>query len=256
MPPDSLDEALDHLYSVPPESFTAERDALVKSLRSTDKEAAAAVKALRKPPVTAWALNQVARTHPDDLAALADADAALAEAQRKGGGREALASATAARRDAIRRLVEESVATLEAAGHPASPANRDRIAQTLTSLAVDEEGRGALQRGRLAGDLTPASIWETSAGHSGATGDQAGAEAGSTSRAEADGRRAAAEAERLAALADRARAHADRLAAEAARRAEEAERARIEAEEAKAEADRLEAEAQQASVAAKEAAGR
>ncbi|HWD07479.1 MAG TPA: hypothetical protein VHA57_00145, partial [Actinomycetota bacterium] len=144
MPPDSLDDALDQLYSVSPEAFTAARDALVKSLRTTDKEAAAAVKSLRKPPVTAWALNQVARSHPDDLAALVASDAALAQSQREGGGREALAGATAARRDVIRRLTELAVAALEAGGHPASPANRDRIAQTLTSLAADEKGRAAL----------------------------------------------------------------------------------------------------------------
>ncbi|MEA2589487.1 MAG: hypothetical protein QOH66_2414, partial [Actinomycetota bacterium] len=55
------DEALDRLYAAPPDRFTAERDALAKSLKTSDKAAAAAVKALRRPPVTAWALNQVAR---------------------------------------------------------------------------------------------------------------------------------------------------------------------------------------------------
>ncbi|MGH2717301.1 MAG: hypothetical protein ACRDJU_01825, partial [Actinomycetota bacterium] len=144
MPEDSLDDALDHLYSVSPESFIAERDALVKLLRATNKDAAATVKALRKPPVTAWALNRVARAHHDEVAALVDADAALAEAQRKGGRREAIAAATSTRRDIMRRLVDEAMATLEGGGHPASPGNRDRIAQTLASLAVDQEGRELL----------------------------------------------------------------------------------------------------------------
>ena len=51
-------------------------------------ELCAAVRALRRPPVTAWALNQVARDHAADLSALFDADAELSRSQREGAGRE------------------------------------------------------------------------------------------------------------------------------------------------------------------------
>ncbi|HMC79045.1 MAG TPA: hypothetical protein VKO35_00670, partial [Acidimicrobiia bacterium] len=87
----ATEEALDRLYAAPPDRFTAERDALAKSLKATDKAAAAAVKALRRPPVTAWALNQVSRDHAADLSALFDADAELSRSQREGAGRDALA---------------------------------------------------------------------------------------------------------------------------------------------------------------------
>jgi hypothetical protein len=84
MPPDALNEALAHLYGVSPEAFTRERDSLARSLRASDREAAAAVKALRRPPVTAWALNQIARSDPEAITALLDTDAALARSQQGG----------------------------------------------------------------------------------------------------------------------------------------------------------------------------
>lgn len=155
-----LADAIDRLYAVPSGAFTRERDNLVRSLKAVDKQAAARVKVLRRPPVSAWALNQVARSHPADLAALGEADAALTRSQRSGEGRESLAEAGRRRRQIIGRLLSEAVSVLVAAGHPDSPATRDRMAQTLAAIAVDEAGRAALVRGRLTQDLTPASLWE------------------------------------------------------------------------------------------------
>lgn len=160
-----LEAALDVLYATPQDGFIAARDALVKQLRAGDagaKAAAAGVKALRKPSVTAWALNQVARTSAEDLAALFAADAGLAQAQQAGSGSEALSHATRARREVVRRLVDAALAVLRDGGHPDSPGNRDRIAQTLTAVATDQAGREALRRGRLSGDLEPASLWDAS----------------------------------------------------------------------------------------------
>src|SRR5256885_5982467 len=151
------EEALDRLYAAPPDRFTAERDALARSLKATDRAAAAAVKALRRPPVTAWALNQVARNQAADLSALFDADAALSRSQREGAGRDALAGAARARREIIGRLVGAATRTLAEAGHPDSPANRERIAQTLAPGAGDPQGRDAPARGPPPRDPHPAS---------------------------------------------------------------------------------------------------
>src|SRR5258708_36018672 len=124
------EEALDRLYATPPDRFTAERDALAKTLRATDKAAAAAVKALRRPTVTAWALNQVARDHAADLSGLFDADAELSRSQREGGGRDTLAEAARARREIIGRLVAAAPRPLAEAGRPGSPAHRGPGAQS------------------------------------------------------------------------------------------------------------------------------
>jgi hypothetical protein len=227
------EEALDRLYAAPPDRFTAERDALAKSLKATDKAAAAAVKALRRPPVTAWALNQVARDHAADLSALFDADAELSRSQREGAGLDALAEAARARREIIGRLVAAATRTLAAAGHPDSPANRDRIAQTLTAVAVDAEGRDALARGRLTGDLTPGSLWETGLAAEAAPGS-AGRPGEPDEAAGAERRRGLQrKAEELAAEAKRLGSEASRLEADAAKAEATAQIARSVANEAR-----------------------
>ena len=226
------EEALDRLYAAPPDRFTADRDTLAKSLKTTDKAAAAAVKALRRPPVTAWALNQVARNHADDLSALFEADAELNRSQREGAGREALAEAGRARREIIGRLVAAATRSLAEAGHPDSPANRDRIARTLAAVAMDAEGRDALARGRLTGDLTPGSSWETGF----AAEPELGGEAGEAAEAERrhDLRR---KADDLAAEAKRLGSEASRLEADAAKAEATARIARSVANEARRKAD-------------------
>ena len=235
------EEALDRLYAAPPDRFTAERDALAKRLKTSDKAAAAAVKALRRPPVTAWALNQVARNHADDLSALFEADAELNRSQREGAGREALAEAGRARREIIGRLVAAATRTLAEAGHPDSPANRDRIARTLAAIAMDAEGRDALARGRLTGDLTPGSSWETGF----AAEPEPGGEAGEAAEAERrhDLRR---KADDLAAEARRLGSEASRLEADAAKAEATARIARSVANEARRKADDAAARAEAA----------
>jgi hypothetical protein len=239
------EEALDRLYAAPPDRFTAERDALAKSLRTSDKAAAGAVKALRRPTVTAWALNQVARNQPGDLSALFEADAELSRAQREGAGREALAEAARARREIIGRLVGAATRTLTDAGHPDSPTNRDRIAQTLAAVAVDAEGRDALVRGRLTGDLTPGSLWETGfAAEPGPGGepDEASDAAAAAGRRRDLQRRA----EELAAEAKRLGTEASRLEADAAKAEATARIARSVANEARRKADDAAAKAEDA----------
>ena len=226
------EEALDRLYAAPPDRFTAERDALAKRLKTSDKAAAAAVKALRRPSVTAWALNQVARNHAADLSALFEADAELSRSQREGVGREALAEAGRARREIIGRLVAAATRTLAEAGHPDSPANRDRIARTLAAVAMDAEGREALARGRLTGDLTPGSLWETGFAPEPGPGTE-------PDEATAAGRRRDLQrrAEELAAEAKRLGSEASRLEADAAKAEATARIARSVANEARRKAD-------------------
>src|SRR4051795_1382837 len=72
----------DNLYGLPLEQFVPQRDALAKRLRADKRrEDAAEVKALRKPSVAAWAVNQAVRSQPKAARALWDAGDALIAAQ-------------------------------------------------------------------------------------------------------------------------------------------------------------------------------
>jgi hypothetical protein len=59
---------LDELYRAPFDEFIARRDALVKELRKDGKrDEADAVKKLKKPALSAWALNQLPRDAIEEL---------------------------------------------------------------------------------------------------------------------------------------------------------------------------------------------
>src|SRR5262249_20407477 len=112
LPGVTLDEALDHLYGVEPDAFVAERKRLARELKGAgDREAADAVAKARKPTVSAWALNQLARAHRRDVDLLLDAGHRLRQAQEGvvgGADREAYERAQKTERDALRRLTEQA----------------------------------------------------------------------------------------------------------------------------------------------------
>jgi hypothetical protein len=140
------------LYGLPLEEFTKERDALAKELRQGgNKEAADEVKALRKPPVSAWTVNQLARRHPQEMRALVKAGEGLRKAQRSaagGAGPDALRDATRAHRDRLEELTSFARRELGADGP-----TLQRAVQTLRSASVDKEASKTLLDGTLTGDV-------------------------------------------------------------------------------------------------------
>ncbi|MGH8999322.1 MAG: hypothetical protein ACRDY7_08025, partial [Acidimicrobiia bacterium] len=152
---DERARAAEDLYGLPPEEFTAARDALSRRLKATgDEDAAAEVKRLRKPSVAVWALNAAARRHQAGVARLVEAGAALRAAQE-----DALSGDASGLRQAGRALADEieRVADLAAAELPGpSAAQRDRIVATLRAAAADPEAADLLRRGVLARDLEAA----------------------------------------------------------------------------------------------------
>jgi len=148
-----LEAELDNLYAALPADFTRARDDLARRLKQTGQvEAAADVKQLRKPTVPLWAVNQLARRHPDDVRALLDAGERLRVAQQAAlrGESQELRAATADERKVLQGLTQLGAALLREAGHSADP---KRIADTLRAAAVDESGRELLKRGRLSAEL-------------------------------------------------------------------------------------------------------
>lgn len=138
---DAPPEIVEELYAAPLDEFTALRDARAKELRKTDRAAADAVKKLRKPSVSAAAVNQLARRVPEDLEALLAAGEALRQAQLGGGDRDAIRGAAQDEREAVEKLVAEA--------GKLSPSALEEVRQTLHASATDEEAREQVQRGVL-----------------------------------------------------------------------------------------------------------
>jgi hypothetical protein len=78
-----LDAALAALYQLPLAQFVPTRDQLARRLRAAgDRASARQVAGLRRPPVSAWAANQLAHAAPNAVAELLEAGAALRQAQQ------------------------------------------------------------------------------------------------------------------------------------------------------------------------------
>ena len=148
--------AIDHLYGLPLDEFTAARDELARRLRREgDGDAGAEVKRLRKPSVAAWALNQVRRSNPGQTDKLIEAGRRLREGQERllaGGGREPFQRAAADERRLVGELAREAEGELAAAGRPVSAAVQEKVRTTLHAVASDPAAREGLATGRLVRD--------------------------------------------------------------------------------------------------------
>jgi hypothetical protein len=152
-----LEQELDELFGVPLEEFTARRNELAARLKNAGQpEAAEQVRALRKPSVPVWAVNQLARRDPEALASVVEAGRQLRKAQEAafgGGGADAVRRATAEERGALRQVTRAAERLLEDGGRKPTRAVVDRIGATLRAAAVDPEAADLLARGRLTGEL-------------------------------------------------------------------------------------------------------
>lgn len=160
---EELDDATSALFTRPLGEFTKARDELAKRLKgSGDKEAAASVKAMRRPTVAAWTLNQLARRYPQRMDALLEAGERLREAQRgalEPGGVKELREASQEHRARVNELLRASPALLEEAGYRASGANMDRVRDSLlatpTARSADLE---RLSRGLVVQEIEPGDL--------------------------------------------------------------------------------------------------
>jgi hypothetical protein len=138
----------DALYELRPEDFTAARNALAKELRAAgDKASAAEVAGLRRPSVGAWALNQVARQHPELIASALRAGDRLRAASEAAtaGDAKGLREATAADRAAGQAVAKAAREHLGARADALTPA----LLSTLRVAALDDEIAQQLRTGTL-----------------------------------------------------------------------------------------------------------
>lgn len=221
-----VDAELDRLYGLPLDQFTKARNELAARLKKAgETEAAAEVKALAKPSVPAWAVNQLARTRKRDVRALLDA----AERSRSGKAKSLRASLDE-QRNALQRLTSEARELLEAERGSASDAIVQRIASTLRAAASDPAAAELLERGRVKEDLEPAGF-ESLAGLVGskAPAAQRDESAAQRKRLEAAQKAVRERKAEAAELHDRAE-ESERQAAKARKAADRADRALADAE--------------------------
>lgn len=153
---------IDSIFASPLEGFVRARDAAAAELkRAGDAEGAKRVKALKKPNVAAWGLNQLAREHADQVGELFEATERVRRAQRKvlgGGNASSLREAMGDRKRLVGRLVERAASILEAAGHGTSTQTLTAVGDSLVAIASDEEGAELLRAGRLSRELRAESV--------------------------------------------------------------------------------------------------
>jgi hypothetical protein len=148
---------IDALYQGPLGEFTAGRNALEKRVKAEQgKEAGAAIKALEKPSVSAWAVNQLFWRHRADFdRLLRSGDDLRASQQKRMAGRDVdVNAAIDARREALSKLMGRAGAILEEGG-TTSDDIRQRVSQTLEALSVYGTSDAAPRPGRLTGDVQP-----------------------------------------------------------------------------------------------------
>jgi hypothetical protein len=237
-----IDAEIDRLYQLAPDEFTPARNALAKEAGSDAPE----VRKLAKPPLPAWAINQLFWRRRPVYDALIGASNELRQDHKAVlNGRQAdLRTAGKTHETALDGALKGALAILEEQGHPATDATRQAILTTLRALPADEPP------GRLTRTLQPGGF-EMLAGLSIAPGKGAGvrpkpeapaatktpAKTVTTKAEKAADARARAQAAEAAAKAARELRHAEHTARreefEAARAARDAEKAIKQLEEAK-----------------------
>ena len=136
----------EQLYALQPEEFVAARDAAVRSARADgDADAAGELKALRRPSVSAWLVNQLVREQGDLVEQLLDLGPELARAQAQGQGDE-LRALGAQRRELVDAVVRQAVAL---AGRDVTAAVRDEVSSTLETALADPGAAEAVRSGML-----------------------------------------------------------------------------------------------------------
>jgi hypothetical protein len=252
---------IDALFKLPLGEFTPARNALAARLKKAGEQAQAdAVKALPKPSVPAWVVNQLYWQHREAF----DRLLAAGDRFRKSPGKRELLEA---RRSAQAALVPFATAVLQDAGSSGSRDMLRRVTTTLEALATYGSSHDATQPGRLTAELTPPGFDLLA----GLLPPRASQPAHGKDAREEERKRLAAAAKADVREAERAlraaRTQAERTAAAfdaAAKRAKQSERRRVEAEKqfakivAEADAARVsaretEANAKQATLAAESA---
>jgi hypothetical protein len=236
----NLAQVADELYGLPPSAFREARDERAGQARAAgDKDLADAISKLRRPTVSAWLVNRLAREAPGQVDELLELGESLREAQQALAG-DRLRELSTRRRRLVTGLVQETRRLAEQAGQTFGASAEREVQETLEAALADPAVAEAVRSGRLTTALSYAGLG-ASVDVDGAVAvwpepvEQPRRRAAPAGDREREARRPAASKRRAreAGTAPRERDREEAKAAERARReAEAAERARREAEAA------------------------
>ncbi|MFD0367533.1 hypothetical protein [Streptomyces sp. NPDC059071] len=140
----------DELYGLKPSEFTAARDAYVaEARRAKDPAAAKAIAGLRRPPLSAWAANLLARQRAKEAEQFLALGETLREAHRTLDA-EQLRAASRRRHQLVTALAHTAAVLAREAGQPVSDAVLREIEQILHGVLAHPDVAELWAKGRLA----------------------------------------------------------------------------------------------------------
>jgi hypothetical protein len=153
-----LDDDVDALFRLPLPEFTGARNTLAARLKKSGRgDEAFLVKALVKPSISAWAVNQLYWNHRDAFDRLIASGERFHRAQASpvAGKFANLRTALDARLEALTHLSDLATSLLRDAGHNAAPDTVHRITTTLEAMSAMASRSDAPRPGRLTHDVDP-----------------------------------------------------------------------------------------------------
>jgi len=156
-----LEDEIDALFTLPLTEFTGVRNTLAARLKKEKRtDEAERVKLLTKPPVSAWAVNQLYWNHRDEFEQLIATGKRFhsAQASRSAAKAANMRDSLEARRKALVVLSELATDLLQDAGHNASQDTLHRITTTLEALSAYALLPDGPTPGRLTQDVDPPSF--------------------------------------------------------------------------------------------------
>ena len=153
-----LEDDLDALFKLPLAEFTAARNTLAGRLKQGGRGSDAdLVKALVKPSITAWAVNQLYWKHREAFDRLIATGERFRQAQTSRLVQKVadMRSALDARREELSNLSDLATALLRDAGHNPTPDTIHRITTTLEAMSAYATLPDASRPGRLTNDVDP-----------------------------------------------------------------------------------------------------
>ena len=156
-----LEDEIDALFTLPLTEFTSVRNTLAARLKKEKRtDEAERVKLLTKPPVSAWAVNQLYWNHRDEFEQLIATGKRFhsAQASRSAAKAANMRDSLEARRQALVGLSELATDLLQDAGHNPSQDALHRITTTLEALSAYALLPDGPTPGRLTQDVDPPSF--------------------------------------------------------------------------------------------------